>query len=357
MSGESNIIRALKFGSRTFWFLLFCSCLSPVDFETDDVGGRLVVGGQISTLPEQNFVQLGRTADSERLPFPVSNATVRLVDDLGQSYIYQEDGNNLGMYHLPDVPGAPERTYFIQVTTPEGEYYESVPEKMPSPSGELSATYEIVREEFIDNEGTASLLPFIKIYVNSILPTTSTPRIRWSAYEAFLLSPTDFPDPFGSVPPPCFIVQPADPQRIVLFNGEDVQTQTIENLLVVSRVVDWSFLEKHHLTIYQSSLTSDALEYWRKVNISANQVGSIFDTPPAEISGNIKNVNNPDEKVYGYFQAVNETYYRITLYQHDIPYPLSASCTFDNRDFLKYPARCLDCLSVRNSSYTRPSWF
>jgi hypothetical protein len=359
MSREQNvIIQVLKFGVRTFWFLLLCSCLSPVDFETDNVGGKLVVSGQISTLSEQNFVQLGRTADSERLPFSVSNATVRLVDDLGQSYIYQEDGNNPGMYHLPDVAGTPERTYFIQVSTFEGEYYESAPEKMPSAPGELSARYEIVREEFIDNEGILSLQPFIKIYINSVLPTTSNIHLKWSTYEAFLLSPTDFPDPFGSIPPPCFIVQPADPQRIVLFNGDDVQTKTIENLLVASRIVDWSFLEKHHFTIYQSGLTRDALEYWRKVNISANQVGSIFDTPAAEIKGNIKNVNKPDEKVYGYFQAVNEKYYRITLYQQDIPYPMvSSSCTFDNRDYQSYPMRCLDCLSVRNSSYTRPPWF
>ena len=60
-------------------------------------------------------------------------------------------------------------------------------------------------------------------------------------------------------------------------------------------------------------MTRDAIEYWRKVNILANQVGSIFDTPPAEINGNIKNLNNQDEKVYGYFQTVNETYHRIYI--------------------------------------------
>ena len=114
--------------------------------------------------------------------------------------------------------------------------------------------------------------------------------------EAFRLSPTDFPDPFGSVPPSCYIVQNADPQRIVLFNGEDLKTTTVENLLVVSRIVDWIFLEKHHFTIYQSALTRDAMEYWRKVNILANQVGSIFDTPPADITGNIKNSGQPGRK-------------------------------------------------------------
>ncbi len=92
--------------------------------------------------------------------------------------------------------------------------------------------------------------------------------------------------------------------------------------MVVSRLVDWSFYEKHYFTLYQSAMTRDAIEYWRKVDILANQVGSIFDTPPAEINGNIKNLNNQDEKVYGYFQTVNETYHRFTLYKEDLPFPL-----------------------------------
>ena len=355
---RGNVIHGFKLCLRIFWFLLLWGCLSPLDFETENIGGKLVVSGQISTVPEQNFIQLGRTADSDRLPFPISGAYVTLYDDQGQSFSYQEDASNPGIYLLPDVAGVPGRTYRIVVVT-EGESYESGPEKMAATAGDFTTKFEIVREEFIDNEGIALVESVIKIHVNSTLPAPPDFFVRWSSIEAFLLSPTDFPDPFGNVPPPCYIVQNADPQRIVLLNAEDLKTSTVENLLVVSRLVDWSFFEKHYFTVYQSALTADAIEYWRKVNVLANQVGSIFDTPPAEINGNIKNLNNQDEKVYGYFQAVNETYQRFTLYKDDVPYPLLLpNCTFDNnRDNQSYPPRCLDCTSVRNSSYTRPPYF
>jgi len=269
-----------------------------------------------------------------------------------------EDTSNPGIYLLTDISGVPGRTYHLMVVTPDGESYDSGPEKMAATPGDFATSYEIVREEHIDNEGIATVQPFMKIYANSTLPTAPDYFVRWSCIEAFLLSPTDFPDPFGNVPPPCYIVQNADPQRIVLLNAEDLKTTTVENLMVISRLVDWSFYEKHYFTVFQSAMTSDAIEYWRKVDILANQVGSIFDTPPAEINGNIKNLNNQDEKVFGYFQAVNETFHRLLLYKEDLPFPLlMPKCTFDNRDYISYPARCLDCTSVRNSTYTRPPYF
>ncbi len=199
--GRGNVIHGFKLCLRIFWFLLLWGCLSPIDFETENIGGKLVVSGQISTLPEQNFIQLGRTADSERLPFPISGAYVTLYDDQGKFFSYQEDASNPGMYLLPDVAGVPGRTYRIVVVTPEGESYESSPEKMAATPGEFTTTYEIVREEFIDNEGIASVEAFIKIYVNSTLPAPPDFFVRWSSIEAFLLSPTDFPDPFGQCTP------------------------------------------------------------------------------------------------------------------------------------------------------------
>ena len=343
---------------KLIWLLLFSSCLSPFDFPTENIGGRVVISGQISPLQEQSIVQLGLTAAQERLPFPVSGATVTLFDDANESRAYEEDPLSPGSYLLATGLGIPGRTYHIQVIMPTGEVYESVPEKMPDVVGELTTSYEISFEEFTDFEGAVSNQPFVKIYSNTILPSTPVPTyLKWSVEEAFLLSPTDFPDIAGYVPPPCFIVQNADPQTIALFNGAELKTTMITNLLIGSRLVDWTFLEKHYFNSYQSSLTIEAYEYWRKVNIVSNHVGSIFDTPPAEITGNIQRIDNPADKVLGYFQATNQTYDRIVLLPFNLPFPLlMETCTYDPNKF-QYLQRCLNCLTVRNSSYRRPEWF
>ncbi len=346
-------------GFKLIWLFLFASCLSPIEFPTDNIGDKIVVSGQVSPIPDQNIVQVGITASTDRLPIPLSNAVVHLYNDTGESFMYTEIESNPGNYLLSDFVGIPGTTYRLVVVTPEGKTYESLPEKMPGSAGQLTTHYNFVTEEYTDLEGIISQQPFIKIHINTTLPSMEEPvYVKWNVDETYLLSPTDFPDPFGYLPPPCFVVQNADPQRITLFNGEEVQAASVDNLLVASRIIDWTFLEKHYFTIYQSSMTQEAHEYWRRVNILANQVGSIFDTPPAEITGNIQNVNNPSEKVYGYFQAANQAYDRIYLLESHLPFPLTVrDCNYDGRNFQDYPSRCLDCLSVRNSSYQRPSWF
>ena len=335
----SKIVWIDFFKRYVFKFLLFTllsSCLSPLDFLVEIKGGVLVVTGQISTISDQNIIQLGITANIEQLPFPESGASIQLYDNVGKVYLYEEDFQNLSTYYLRNVSGVAGRTYYIQIDLSGGESYKSLPEKLPEPAVQESVSYDIVRKELTDKEGAVVFEDYIELFSNSKLLSTKNPTyLKWGVEEAFLLSPTDFPDIFGVIPDPCFVVQNADPQRIILLNGSEVSVTSINNILVATRVIDWSFLERHYFTIYQSSITKESYDYWRKVNIVANQVGTIFDTPPATIIGNMVSEGNPKEKALGYFQAINQTFY----------------------DYDAYPVRCIDCASVRNSSYNRPDWF
>ncbi len=348
------------------FFLLLSSCLTPIDFPVEIKGGTLVVTGQISTISDQNIIQIGRTATIEQLPLPISGATIQLYDDVGNVFFYEEDFQNIGRYYLKNLAGVAGRTYYITIELPDGIHYQSLKEKLPDPAIQESISYNIVKKKSTDEEGAVVVEDYIELFSNSTFLSTNNPTyLKWGVEEAFLLSPTDFPDPFGIIPPPCYVVQNADPQRIVLFNGSEVSATSIKNILVASRLIDWSFLERHYFTIYQSSITKQAYDYWRNVNIVANQVGTVFDTPPATIKGNIVREENPEEKALGYFQAINQTYSRFFVLPADLPFPLTVrSCTYDGSlaefgisDPSDYPARCIECTTVRNSSYTRPDWF
>jgi hypothetical protein len=340
--------------------LFTSSCLTPIDINTRNVGGIVVISGQVSPLEDRSIIQIGTAADEDRLPIPISGALVNLFDSEGNVYPYLESTSRAGYYELNNSTAIPSRAYHIEVILPSGSTYISIPETMPVSVGTLTTNFEVVEEEFIDWEGTVSQLDFLKIYTNSQLPTGSSKgHFRWSVEEAYLLSPTDFPDPFGSIPPPCIVSQNADPQRITLHDQSTSSITQIDQKLIASRLIDFSFLERHYFTSYQSALSDDAFEYWKKVNILANQVGSIFDTPPAKIKGNIFNLTNNQEEVLGYFQAVNESYDRFFTLPHLLPIEVQVrKCDFTGSfNPLNYPTRCINCLTVRNSSYTRPDWF
>lgn len=350
---------ASKFVVKVVMTLFLAGCLSPIDRFTDSSGGNIVISGQLSTIAETNVVYVARTSDYERLPEPVSGAQVLLYEDGVMIHAFDEIPDVAGKYMLPPFSGTPTRSYHIEVTLADGRTYVSEAETMPGLTGTDDVTYSIEPQEFVDAEGTISERHFLNIYTSHTLPSSPAPLfLRWHVEEVYVLSPTDFPDPFGSVPPSCYIDQQVDPQRINLFSTEGTTASKIPNLLLVSRMIDPTFKERHYFTVYQSSITRQAYEYWQRVDIVANQTGSIFDAPPARVKGNIRNVANSDDEAHGYFQVVNQVFYRFYLLPDDLPFKLTLHCEYRNdRDYYDYPTECLNCLSVRNSSYKRPPWF
>ena len=343
-----------------FCFFFLLGCLSQIELGTAPVGGRLVVSGQVSTISDQNFVELGRTAGNSRLPYPVEGAMVWLLDSHGNEYQWSEDSGRPGWFTLPGLNAVPGETYYIRVILPEGQTYLSQGEKVPMSNASGEVYYTIEEKSYIDLEGIVTTQPFVNVYTDAEFPATEEPLfVRWTVQESYVLRPTDFPDPFGMVPPPCYVVQAADPQRINLASSRALSGTSIGTLLLSTRLVDRSFHDRHFFTTYRTSLTEQAFDYWEKINIVANQVGSIFDTPPAEVKGNLYNGDNPDETVLGYFQATNQSYERFYLLPGDIPFTISfQSCEYSpSKSNNDYPNECLNCLTLRNSSYIRPPWF
>jgi hypothetical protein len=345
-----QLCRALLFGALS-------GCLTPIDVDVANTSGIVVIGGQVSNISGQTVVQLGLTADTDRLPFPVSQASVTIVDETtGESIPLFESGFAPGFYHPENYAGVPGHAYHVEAELPQRGTYRSETDIMPADPGTIQSRYEFRTQSYTDLDGVVSEQPYLFVYVDAELPEISgTQYLRWNVDEVFLLSPTDFPDPFGNVPPPCFVAQSVDPQRVTLYDGSKVTTRQINDLLVAVRLVDWTFLEKHAITVYQSSISARAHTYWYQADLLANQTGSIFDTPPAELKGNIR--GNGDERVFGLFYATAQSTSRFFIYESDLTFPLLVADCVYAAERSTYPNRCLECTSVPNSSYNRPDWF
>jgi hypothetical protein len=353
----------LKIGARFFVGLLMAGCLSPIDLAVDkfEGSGNIIIGGQISTLSDRNYVEIGISSADGHLPDPVSGAFVVLTDNIGNTYAFQENNSKSGRYDLPNVNGISGLKYQIEVTLPNGKTYKSKVETMPLAVGMDALHHNYVTEEFIDFEGALIQGTFLKIHTKPTFPNIKPYLCRWVVEEVYQISPVDFPDPFGSVPPDCFVTQIADAQKAALFDGREFSSQLSSDVLLASKQIDQTFHYKHYFTVYQSAITAESFDYWSKINVLANQVGSIFDTPPAELIGNISNSDSPNEKVYGYFQATAQTFSRFYVIRADLPENswLQPYCEYEpGRDYYEdYPLPCQNCLNIRGSSLTRPDWF
>jgi hypothetical protein len=340
------------------WGLL--SCLTPIDIGIDSTANKIVISGQVSTIPDRSFAHVATTTAPNRLAVGMQGAIVDLVEEDGTLHRFTEiiDQRNPGNYVLNGFTATPGRWYFVRVRTPNA-LLESAPERVPMQTGTDELSYEFTEATQIDEEGTPFNKRMIRIFSQPSIPESDEPIfIKWDLQEVYLIVPTDFPDPFGRVPPPCYVTQAADPQRIVLYDGSLFSGNASNRVFLGWRQTGQTFQTRHYFVSYMSSITQPAHDYWKKVNTLANQVGSIFDSPPSPVTGNIYNAENPNEAMLGYFQAVNESVTRTYILKSDLPFFLEPYCTY-NPDWAisRYSNECLDCIGARNSSYVRPVWF
>jgi len=349
------MLRFASFKSVAAIFLL-SACITPIDFKVANRGGIVIISASLSTFQEPQKLMISVTTIPNRPPIPISDATAFLFDDQGSRIRYQSLGN--GTYTLPEgVNAMPGVSYILEVSLADGGFYRSSVEAVPSIVGADDTSFKIASKSITDAEGSVITSNQVELYSNVTLPSEGL-FLYWAVDEAYIIVPTDFPDPFNSIPPSCFVTGNADPQKITLFNGTEIRTTEINSLLLASREIDKSFLTRHTFLIKQNSISFDSYEYFRKVNLLVNQTGSIFDAPPASIVGNIKSINSPYEEVLGYFLVANTTASRIAVTPGDIPFFIQPICTYiPDKPTALYPSECSNCFSVQNSSGTPPIWF
>jgi hypothetical protein len=343
-----------------FLALVLMNCKDPISLEGDGSIGLLVIDGKINTLPGPYTVRLGYTVGMDQKPSPVSSAHVLLVDDnTGATEQYVEE--KAGIYTAPGavIQGTAGHRYHVEVALPDGRSYATNPEKIPDVTGADSPYFEIGRQSnFVDQVEVKSNV--LNVYTNAQLPQEGDYYVRWDVTETYMFEQTPIVSPFtGTLPRPCYVNGIPDGQRINIFATRGLKKTHLDNLLLASRTIDQSFLTIHYFTVYQSSITLESYNYWKNVNQLINRNGSIFDSPPAPITGNAFSKTNEEEKVLGYFEASNTVLSRFYVLRGDIPLQIQPYCN-DPRWGIYwpgYPRECMDCTLLDNSTQDMPDWW
>ena len=347
------------------------SCVDQIDFPLNKGVEKLIVSGQVNNLNEPQLVFLSETTSADRepllsgnyltlndLPRPVSGATVKLIaiypEGDRSNVVYTE--TKIGQYEMNtglDLERATDIYLEIEI---QGRTYRSKPQVMPKIVGSDELSYSFTRGIIEDQPETA----FISIETTATLPQeTGGYYLRWDVDEAYYWNLTFFPNPFNRAPPDCYVFGYPDPSRITLVNGDLLNNPGgTTSQIVAQRVIDESFLSRHYFNVRQVSTDREAFEYWRRIKELVNNTGSVFDTPPAPVIGNIYNLDDSEEVVLGYFEVAKVNLTRIYTTRADVPFFNPEVCTYaPDRPLDDYPKTCLRCSEFKNSSNDTPPWW
>jgi hypothetical protein len=70
---------------------------------------------------------------------------------------------------------------------------------------------------------------------------------------------------------------------------------------------------RYSILVRQIPLTLEAYNYWQIIQKNSQQLGTLFDLQPSQLTGNIRSVSNPDEPVIGFISAVTTSQKRLFI--------------------------------------------
>ncbi|MBK7871277.1 MAG: DUF4249 domain-containing protein [Saprospiraceae bacterium] len=251
--------------------LFITSCQDVVNLDLPEGDVLLVVDGWITNQEGEKRVLLTNTAnyfDNKETP-KVSGALVILYNETGVVDTLNE--KEAGVYITEHV-GKIGSTYHIYIKTKEGEEYESQPELLQFVP-EIDSIYAEFKEESIfEDEGY-----YVKI--DTYEPQGVGNYYRWRQFvnNEYKSEPFD-----------------------LLYASDEF----VDGNPIIGYELNFDPLEiGDHYRVQQMSISRAAYDFLFLLEQQTAFVGSLFDTPPATIKGNIFRVDEPKVKVLGFFGA------------------------------------------------------
>jgi len=269
----------------------------------------LVVDGFLTSASDSTYITLTRTrnlSDSEAGP-PETSASVVVESQSGGLIPLVETAS--GVYgNLLSMDSS--QVYRLVIRTADGKHYASdfVPFKI---------TPDIDSLGFKEDSANVALI------VSTHDPSNNTRYYRW-AYEETWKYHTYFLSEFNLVGD-SVVVRGRD--GLIYFcwksqHSSDIQLGTSAGLSqdIISKMV-FHNVNKTSEKIYvqysilakQYALTRDQFDYWTNLKKTTEQLGTVFDAQPSQVSGNIHCISDSSEIVLGYLCASTVTRKRIFL--------------------------------------------
>jgi len=347
------------------------SCIDELEFERPDtlensiaIQGKLVKGD-----PSVVTVTVRKVFDFASEPRLINARRIALLNEKGDEILLESD--DAGGFRAEIPAGDPQfpveygDAFRLEVDLFDGRTYESEFDELYPVSNLDSVKARITLQERVGATGNLFQEEVIGFFLDADLFTSEQqrPRLLWELEGTYRLtdSPTVYgtrpcrPDGIDNTDKTCYLTISPQVNHIPL-DANELSEDRLEDFLLFEASISYIFAEGYYLSVFQQSLSPQAFDYWEQVSQVVNQSGGIFEAPSGKIISNFRSTSNPEEDVFGFFYATEQSTQRVyvspDLAQNPptrCPAPLSQGGTA--------PGDCCNCANVPGSSTQRPEWW
>lgn len=298
--------------------MLLVGCVEPYEAPYSDTEiNFLVVDGFLDSGAKTARVKLSVAVplDTNITANPVRDATVRVESDNG--FVLSLAETAPGLYSANSNLIVTGNTYRLRVLTNAKEY--------------VSDDVELKASPVLDSVSWRSDERGITIYVDSHDVAGSTRYYQWIfnetwEYSADNFSTYNFIKATGQV-----TVRTPEEMVFICYNTQTstkvlVSTTTSNTLDVVNDFplhfipVGSSKISRYYsIEVEQRALDEQAYTYWLNLQRTTENLGSLFDPLPSEVTGNVHNTQNSSERVLGYFTGGEIQRKRLFISRDELP--------------------------------------
>jgi hypothetical protein len=294
-----------------FIIATLCTCIDPYNPKFSGYDSLLVVEGMITNERAQYEIKLSRSMQAaDSIPAKVSDAIIFITDEGGNQTTLKNFGGGSYKTDSTFFVGKIGKTYILHITTGDGKEYKSEPCVM-LPVPEIDSIYFEKDEEYTGNQ--SEVHNGIRIYLNSKSGDINNRYYRWGYEETWKFRLPD-PQKYNYIND-SVIVRKSDVKEfcwkqrkssdIVIQSFLPWQTNIVKKqpLFFIASDKSDRLSIQYSVLVKQYSISKKESEFWDNMIKVNNSGGDIFGSQPFPVISNIYNINNPHERILGYFQV------------------------------------------------------
>jgi Domain of unknown function (DUF4249) len=285
----------------------------------------LVVDGFLNNSSDTTTIRLSRT---RKLADGIANSAETnsqiMIEDAAGTVLYYFQEINNGNYIVPGMNLDINKKYKLRINTTDGKQY-------------ASDEIEVKPTPLIDSISWQRQNNGVMIFVNTHDAQNNTKYYRWeytdtweyhSAFYSFYKYENNTVVPRDQYDDVYHCWTTKNSTELLLGSSAKLSQDVIHMLPI--RFISVNSIElsvKYSTLVKQYAITKEGYEYFQNLKKITEQLGSIFDAQPSQLTGNIHAVGDMAEPVLGFVTASSLNTKRIFIDHFDVlPWDYQAHC-------------------------------